>query len=192
MSEIKKFWPKLFFGCIDTFLNYVRVGIIVTRMADLFVALENIRSVHNVGAILRTCSFFGVKKVFLIGYSGKEKLPNGVSELSPKLNKTALGSQLDIELVLVDTSIDFLDLCRVQKITVLATEQCTFSRDVFTYVPTTTSVLVFGNEVDGVSELVICHAKHVLEIPCRGTHNSLNVSVSCGVALGVLTRNMLY
>lgn len=161
-------------------------------MADLFVALENIRSVHNVGAILRTCSFFGIKKVFLIGYSGKEKLPNGVFELSPKLTKTALGSQLDVELVLVDTPAEFLDLCKEQEVTVLAVEQHKDSRDIFAYVPTTISVLVFGNEVDGVSELVINQAKHILEIPCQGIHNSLNVSVSCGVALGVLMRNSLY
>lgn len=173
-------------------MNYVRIGIIVTRMADLFVALENIRSVHNVGAILRTCSFFGIKKVFLIGYSGKEKLPNGVYELSPKLNKTALGSQLDVELVLADTSADFLDLCKEQAVTVLAVEQHKGSQDIYTYVSQSPSVLVFGNEVDGVSEIVISQAKHILEIPCHGIHNSLNVSVSCGVALGVLMRNMLH
>lgn len=161
-------------------------------MTDLYVALENIRSVHNVGAILRTCSFFGVKRVFLIGYSGKERLPNGLYELSRKLNKTALGSQFDVDLVLVDTSADFLDLCSGQGLTVLAIEQHKGSQDIYTYIPQSPSVLVFGNEVDGVSELVISQAKHTLEIPCQGTHNSLNVSVSCGVALGVLMRKMLY
>lgn len=171
-------------------MNYVAIGFIVTRMSVLYVALENVRSIHNVGAVLRTCSFFGIKKVFLIGYSGKERLPSGVFELSPKLTKTALGSQNDMEVLLVDTTQDFLKLCKAKHLSVLAVEQHSSSQDIFAFVPTAPSVLVFGNEIAGVSDLVLSQAVSILEIPKHGTHNSLNVSVSCGVVLGVLERNM--
>ena len=160
-------------------------------MNDLYVALENIRSIYNVGAILRTCSFFGIRKVYLIGYSGKERLPNGVFELSPKLNKTALGSQLDVELILVDSTANFIDMCKADMLNVLALEQTSNSADIYDFRLNTSSVLVVGNEIEGVSDLLLNTATHVLEIPKQGTHNSLNVSVSCGVALGILSCNSI-
>ena len=43
--------------------------------------------------------------------------------------------------------------------------------------------LVFGNEVDGVSDEVVALADLALEIPQAGTKHSLNVSVCVGVVV---------
>ena len=43
--------------------------------------------------------------------------------------------------------------------------------------------LVFGNEVEGVSQSVVDQCDFSLEIPQEGTKHSLNVSVSIGVVL---------
>ena len=43
--------------------------------------------------------------------------------------------------------------------------------------------LVFGNEVDGVSQQVADRSDGALEIPQAGTKHSLNVAVSGGVVL---------
>ena len=38
----------------------------------MIVALENIRSLGNIGAIMRSCDFFGIKQVWLVGYTGRK------------------------------------------------------------------------------------------------------------------------
>jgi tRNA G18 (ribose-2'-O)-methylase SpoU len=155
-------------------------------MKNVYVALENIRSLYNVGSIIRTCSFFGIQKVFLIGYSGKEMLPNGAFELSTKLQKTALGSDLDVELVLVSSTVEFISICEKQELKIIAIEQHERSGSIYGCSVGSRSVLVFGNEVDGVSDYLINNATDVFEVLRQGIHNSLNVSVCCGLVLGVL------
>ena len=63
----------------------------------LKVVLHNIRSVYNVGAILRTCEGFGVDEVVLSGYTprydDKELLPHLRDKLNKQIAKTALGAE---------------------------------------------------------------------------------------------------
>ena len=153
------------------------------------IALENVRSLYNVGSILRTCSFFGVKQVVLIGYSGKIQLPNGSFEISPRIKKTSLGSETDVELICMDKSTDLLNYCANKKIPLFALEQFTGSKNLFTYkfedIPN--AVFVVGNEVDGVSSTLLNASNDILEIPRQGVHNSLNVSISVSVLLTALS-----
>ena len=187
--DFKKFCPKLFFNILFYDLNLPLLGAIVACMAEFYVALENTRSLYNVGSVLRTCSFFGVKKLFLIGYSGKRLLPNGRYEIHEKIAKTSLGSWEDVQVISFNTPEEFVTYCAGEGITVLAVEQDASSTSVFDYkLPEQTSVLVFGNEKDGVSQVILDASQVVLEIPRTGTHNSLNVSVACAVVVSFLGK----
>src|SRR3989338_8403889 len=57
----------------------------------LYLILDNIRSLHNVGSIFRTADAFGVAKIYLCGYTGKpvDRLGKPVKEIT----KTALGAE---------------------------------------------------------------------------------------------------
>jgi tRNA G18 (ribose-2'-O)-methylase SpoU len=55
--------------------------------------------------------------------------------------------------------------------------------DKFEPVSGTKYALVFGNEVEGVSQEVVDLCDSAIEIPQLGTKHSLNVSVSGGVVL---------
>ena len=46
--------------------------------------------------------------------------------------------------------------------------------------------LCVGNEVRGLSKLLLTHMDAILEIPMRGAKESLNVAVATGIALFVL------
>lgn len=153
------------------------------------IALENVRSLYNVGSILRTCSFFGVKQVILIGYSGKIQLPNGLFEISPRIKKTSLGSETDVELICMDNSDDLLNYCSNKKIPLFALEQYKDSKNLFlcNFSGISSAVFVVGNEVAGVSSTLLHASKSVLEIPRHGVHNSLNVSISVSVLLTTLS-----
>jgi 23S rRNA (guanosine2251-2'-O)-methyltransferase len=43
--------------------------------------------------------------------------------------------------------------------------------------------LVFGNEVDGISEEILPHIDACIEIPQMGTKHSLNISVCVGIVV---------
>ena len=51
--------------------------------------------------------------------------------------------------------------------------------------------MIFGNEVDGVSQEVVDASDMSLEIPQFGTKHSLNVSVAVGVVLWHFTNARL-
>lgn len=145
--------------------------------------MENIRSLYNVGAILRTCSFFGVKNVVLVGYSGKRTLPNGRKVLHEKLTKTALSSQDDLKIEFVDTSKELIEYARDHKLKIVVFEQNKSSVRLSKWKPENNCILIFGNEVDGVGEELIKAADKTIEIERRGNHNSLNVEVAAGIAI---------
>ena len=52
------------------------------------ILLENIRSVHNVGAIFRTADGMGAQEIFLTGFTPKPPRTD--------LSKTALGAELSV------------------------------------------------------------------------------------------------
>lgn len=49
--------------------------------------------------------------------------------------------------------------------------------------------LIFGHEVDGVTQEVINQSDAVIEIAQEGTKHSLNISVSAGIALYEFSKN---
>jgi tRNA G18 (ribose-2'-O)-methylase SpoU len=69
--------------------------------------------------------------------------------------------------------------------TIVAIEQTTDSMPLQSFSPAadTKLCLVFGNEINGVSEEVIELADLALEIPQSGTKHSLNVSVCLGIVI---------
>ena len=68
--------------------------------------LHNIRSVYNVGAILRTAEGFGVEAVVFSGYTPRYNDPDALPHLREKLDrqiaKSALGAEKLVTQVLVD------------------------------------------------------------------------------------------
>lgn len=73
--------------------------------SNIYICLENIRSLHNVGAIFRTSSFFGLKKIILLGYTAKPKEKSKQSDkdkneiYNEEVLKTSLGSENDLEII---------------------------------------------------------------------------------------------
>src|SRR4051812_16420299 len=67
-------------------------------MRSIIVIAHDIRSTHNVGALLRTCEGMGVEKLYLTGYTpypahpGDERLPHISRKLTKQIDKTALGA----------------------------------------------------------------------------------------------------
>ncbi|MEO8100216.1 MAG: RNA methyltransferase [Acidobacteriota bacterium] len=144
------------------------------------VLLENVRSMYNVGSFFRTCDAAGVEALHLCGYTG----------YPPKneISKTALGAE---EFVKWDHTMD--TLARVQELRVrgyeiAAIETSTRSVDLFEWSPRFPVCLLFGHEVDGLSEPLRELADTHVRIPMLGQKHSLNVATAGGVVLYELLR----
>lgn len=149
----------------------------------IYVALENIRSLYNIGAIFRTLSFFGIYDVILVGYSGKDSKGN----LHKDIVKTSLGSENDLNITFLETSSSLLAFAKENKLKIVSVEQNEKSTDLKDYGDFNNCVLVFGNEVAGITQEVLEISDAIVEIQRTGKHKSLNVTTAVGIALHTIT-----
>jgi len=144
------------------------------------VILDNIRSVYNVGSIFRTSDALGINKIYLCGCTPTPKDRFGRERQD--LAKVALGAEKDIEWEYVKETKDIIKTLKKEKYQIIAVEQAKNSinyKEVKTKYPT---VLIMGNEVGGIEKEILKLADIVAEIPMNGNKESLNVSVSFGIA----------
>ena len=152
-------------------------------MNEISVALENVRSLYNIGAIFRTSAFFGVKNLYLIGYTGKRTNQKGQVVLHQEVKKTSLGSENHLNLHFVKDYAQFLVEVQNRALHLVCVEQSSSAVSIGTWQPKEQSIVVFGNEVLGVSPELLGEAKEIVEIPGQGGHNSLNITTACGIVL---------
>ena len=146
-----------------------------------YIILHNIRSVYNVGSTFRTADALGIKKIFLTGYT-----PTPLDRFGhPRkdLAKVALGAEKSVPWEQYKNPATLIDHLKGEGVECIAIEQSKKSVD-YTKVRVRYPVaFLFGNEVRGVSSTLLSKMDIVAEIPMRGKKESLNVSVSLGVAL---------
>ncbi len=163
-------------------------------MVQLVLILDNLRSAHNAGAILRTCDAAGVTRVIACGSTPYMKLPGDARDPvvsrrnTAAIAKTALGAESTVMLEHFDDSLAAIAACRAEGRTIYGLEQTPVSANIMTFAPHLPAALIVGNEVDGIAADVLTACDTVLEIPQRGVKESLNVSVAAGIAVYALLR----
>jgi len=147
----------------------------------VFLILDNIRSVYNVGAIFRTADALGISKIYLCGYT-----PTPIDRFGRERKdfiKSALGAEKTVDWESRKKTEDLLEELKNKNIFLAAVEQSKNSLDYKKFKAELPIAFIFGNEVLGISEEILKKCDVVLEIPMRGKKESLNISVSLGVAL---------
>ncbi len=141
------------------------------------VVADNIRSAQNVGAFFRTCDAFAVEHVALCGITAVPP--------SREIHKTALGAETTVAWSRHDSTEECLAGLKARGYRLLAVEQVegAVMLDCLEIDPGLRYALVFGNEVEGVSQQAVDMCDGAIEIPQAGTKHSLNVSVAGGVVL---------
>lgn len=145
--------------------------------SGIAVVLDNVRSAHNVGSAFRTADCFKADKVVLCGICAKPP--------SAEIHKSALGAEFSVPWEYFPDTRSAIETLKNQGYTIVSAEQTTESLklDEFSPSPDERYAVVFGNEVEGVSQEVVDSSAFSLEIPQFGTKHSLNVSVSIGILL---------
>lgn len=141
------------------------------------IVLDNVRSLHNVGSTFRTADAFLIEKIFLTGITGTPP--------HREIHKTALGSTESVAWEYFERPEEVVQKLKDDNYQIIIIEQTTESVVLQKFVPEKGKkyCLVFGNEVNGVSEAVIELATTGLEIPQSGTKHSLNISVCVGIVV---------
>ena len=143
----------------------------------LTVVLDDVRSLYNVGSVLRSCDAFRVEAVVLCGITATP--PHA------EIHKTALGAEDSVAWRYCASALEAVEELRRRGVTVMAVEQCEGSTMLDEFRPEAGRryAVVLGNEVKGVRQEVVDACDGCLEIPQFGTKHSLNVSVTAGIVV---------
>jgi tRNA G18 (ribose-2'-O)-methylase SpoU len=150
--------------------------------APFVFVLDNIRSLNNVGSFFRTADAFAFEGICLCGITAKPPHRD--------IQKTALGATESVDWRYFETAEHAAHQLKSEGFTIVAIEQAEYSIALQEYPigPEDKYALVFGHEVEGVSDELMAIVDQCIEIPQFGTKHSLNVSVSAGVVAWDLFR----
>ena len=153
----------------------------ILDMKKVQLVLHNIRSAHNIGSIFRTADAVGVSKIFITGYSPRPIDMFGRSQ--KEIAKTALGAEISIPWEYEKNVSKIIKRLKLEGAQIIAIEQDKNSLDYKKIKPKFPVAFILGNEVKGISKPLLKSCDVITEIPMMGNKESLNVSVSAGVAL---------
>ncbi len=155
-----------------------------TKKTPLVVVLDNVRSMHNVGAIFRTADAFLIEKVVLCGITPQPP--------HREIHKAALGATESVEWVYEKDISEALQTLKKESCKIIGIEQTSDSKALTEYSITKDEkyALVLGNEVDGLSDEAFSAYDAFLEVPQLGTKHSLNVSVCGGIVMWEFFKNL--
>ena len=136
----------------------------------LNVYLDGISDPGNMGTIMRTCEWYGLKSLFIS--------PSSVDIYNPKVVQASMGSLFRLKVI----AIDFEELMSAGQFTKIwaavmngnSLKNCQVQG---------MSLLVLGSESHGVSSSILSRCTDFVTIANRGLGESLNVSVAAGIIL---------
>ena len=143
----------------------------------IILVLDNVRSLNNVGSVVRTADSFLLESIYLCGITGTPPHRD--------INKTALGATDSVNWKHYPTTVDAINELKTEGYKVSAVEQTEHAIMLDKYIPSKDQniALVFGSEVGGVNDDVITLCDNCIEIPQQGTKHSLNIAVSVGIVV---------
>jgi tRNA G18 (ribose-2'-O)-methylase SpoU len=156
---------------------------------SIVVIAHNIRSTHNVGAILRTCDGFGISRVVCSGYTpypsvpGDTRLPHMTARATRQIAKTALGAETTVTVDYIESIEAVVADLAQQGYRIVGLEQDAQSVVLGAYSQSQPIALLLGEEVHGIDQSLRTLCDDLVEIPMRGRKESFNVSVATGIAL---------
>lgn len=146
--------------------------------------LHNLRSVFNVGSILRTGEFLGFENFVLAGYTPGLENKN--------LSKTSLGAEKNLNILRVKRILPFLKKLKRDSYQIVSLE-CFSDREFlkdfkskhcffYCFKFQKNLAVILGNEVNGVDKKVLNFSDKIVEIPRQGKiKESLNVAVAFAI-----------
>lgn len=156
---------------------------------DISVIAHDIRSAHNVGALLRLCDGMGVNHLYFTGYTpfpkalNDKRLPHESLKLDKQIHKTALGAEKSVNWSHEDDITKLIDELKNNGTELIGIEQAKDSVQLSNYAPPQRICLLLGREVEGIEAHLLAKCNSSIEIPMLGIKESHNVVQAAAMAL---------
>ena len=176
-------------GCVGLIakVQYQNLQDVISFVVDkgetpLFLILDGVTDIRNIGGIARSAYAFGVNAIIIPD--------KGVGALNEDAVLTSVGALEQLAVCRVNSLMKAVDELHLNGIKVYATEM-TAEKNIYDYNFTEPCAFVLGGEEKGIypALLKICDAQ--IKIPMPGDFESLNVSVAAGIILYETVRQRL-
>lgn len=164
----------------------------------IYVVLDNVRSLENVGLVFRLCDGLRVKRLFLTGITGYP--PMGEQDPRPanlqehaynQIAKTGIKLVPFVDWEYRESVSGVIKELKDLGVQVISVEQTHDSRDFRGVAYKFPVALVFGHERTGVTDEVLELSDEVVEVPMYGLGNSLNIATAVAVVGYELVRQVV-
>ena len=154
-----------------------------SKKEDIIVLLDDVRSLHNIGSVFRTCDAMATKKLYLCGITATPP--------HREIRKTAIGASESVNWEYQKNAEEVILKYKALGYQIIAIEQTSKAVSLENFQLSNKKVaLIFGNEVNGVNQNLINISDLSIAIPQWGTKHSLNISVSTGIILWSIKTQM--
>ncbi len=153
-----------------------------TKNPPLVGVVDNIRSLHNVGAIFRAADGAGFGGLILCGITARPP--------RAEIRKSALGAEESVPWKYEENTLQVIAELRRHGYRIIALECNESSEPLADFMPGKKTALVIGNEFYGLDDEILDSCDEVRDLPMRGEKVSLNVSVAFGIAAYELARHL--
>lgn len=156
---------------------------------SIVVVAHNLRSVFNVGSLLRTSDVFAVQRVYVTGFTPYPSQPDDArdpklqAQLTKRLAKSAAGAEHTMPLTAGRDVYELVESLRAEGYAVVGVEIDPGAVPIVDYEPAGRVTVLFGDEVRGLEAELRERCDVLLQIPMYGEKSSLNVAVAAGIAL---------
>jgi RNA methyltransferase, TrmH family len=137
-------------------------------------ALDGIQDPGNMGTIIRTCDWFGVKHI--VCSTTTVDIYNG------KVIQATMGSFLRVTVHYTELT-NYLQLHKTQNSYAAVLDGTSYDK----VIPSSNGLLLIGNEGKGIQNDLLPFIAHKITIPSVGKAESLNASVAAGILISHLT-----
>ncbi len=149
------------------------------KKKKIIIVLDNIRSAFNVGSVFRTADATGQVEIYLCGITPTPK--------NSKIFKTSLGAEKTAEWKYFNNTMLAIEELQKEKIPIYSVEITKGSKHFqkFEYFKKDerTIALVFGHELNGISQPVLDNSDEFIYIPMKGIKESLNVGITASILI---------
>jgi TrmH family RNA methyltransferase len=147
----------------------------IDLLHGITVMLDEIQDPGNLGTIIRSCDWFGIKNIVCS--------PRTVDAFNTKVIQASMGSIMRIN-IFYEELMDVID--EFKTIPLYAAELS--GQSIFDLKFRSPAILVIGNEARGVSPNISLRSTHKISIPSYGHAESLNAAIATSIILSSMTK----
>ena len=182
--------PEILFKHISELQNPQGIIAIVKKKENqeinfnhkLYLALDDIQDPGNMGTIIRTADSCGINQIICS--------KDTADCFNSKVIRATMGAIFRVNIIYKENLKEMLEEFKEKNIKVLVTD-LSASKTIYE-VDLKKSIMVIGNEANGVSKEILEIATNKIKIPMEGRAESLNAAVATGIIIYEAKRQINY